>query len=335
MVGCRHGSKNTLDRNYLWLAERQGLEVRTGARVMAVRPLPFGAARGYEVEVDEADSGDPRGRRTPRRYRAERVVLAAGVLGTVPLLLRMRADPNGLPKLSERIGHGVRTNSEAVIAVVAPGSRVGEGPAITSIVPLGPDAALEPVRYPSGSGALRLLAVPHAADGPGPRRLAALVGTALRHPLRTVRALGVRDWGRDTLILLYMRADDSQLRLETTGAGRLRTRAAGERTPAAFLPEASAIARSVADHLGGVPMGFAMEAAANAPTTAHLMGGAVLSDDPRRGVVGPGHEVWGYPGLYVVDGSVLPANPGINPSLTIAALAERAVASMAADRSGV
>lgn len=328
MVGCRHGAKNTLDRNYLRLAEQQGLVVRTGTTVTAVRPL---RSSRYEVEVIERPRGDTRGRGHRRTFRSERVVLAAGVLGTVPLLLRMRADASALPHLSDRLGHAVRTNSEAVIAVTAPGIDVSEGPAITSIVPLGPGETLEPVRYPSGSGALRLLAAPLTSGRTLPQRLARLVAAKLRHPGRLLRAATVGDWARDTLILLYMRADDSQLRLATNRRGRLHSLPSsgpGTHPARASNPRAAALAQSIADHLGGFPSSFIMEALADAPTTAHLMGGAILSDDPRHGVIGPNHEVWGHPGLYVIDGSALPANPGINPSLTIAALAERAVASM-------
>jgi cholesterol oxidase len=314
MVGCRHGAKNTLDRNYLWLAEREGLEVRTGVSVTAVRPT----ASGYAIEAGE------------ERFEARRVVLSAGVLGTVPLLLRMRARPEGLPKLSAQLGQHVRTNSEALIGVVAPGLRVSDGVAITSLYQVDERSSLEPVRYPSGSGALRLLALPHAPGATVMRRLSATAGAALRHPLKTARALAVRDWGRDTLILLYMRADDRELRLDVTRRGRTITRPGSGTLPEAFIPDATRIAHQLADELGGQAMGFAMEIAAGAPTTAHLMGGAVVADSPAHGVVGPDHQVFGYPGLYVIDGSTLPANPGVNPSLAITALAERALAQISA-----
>ena len=156
MVGCRHNAKNTLDRNYLWLAERQGLEIRAETEVTAVRRN----GDGYVVEALQGRR--PFRRRT--RYRAPRVILSAGVLGTVPLLLRMQQDPDGLPELSPRVGHYIRTNSEVLMGVVAPDREMSDGVAITSILETGPRSTLEPVRYPEGSGALRLLQAPHAPE---------------------------------------------------------------------------------------------------------------------------------------------------------------------------
>ncbi len=319
MVGCRYGAKNTLDRNYLWLAERNGLEIRDFSEVTAVRPRDG----GYQVDVREGRRPWPR---RPRSYRAARVVLAGGVLGTVPLLLRLRNDPSGLPRLSPQVGEFVRTNSEVLMGVVAPGKEMSEGVAITSILRTGEHSTLEPVRYPSGSGVLRVLQAPHAPGETLARRLAAAARRVLRHPLRTLRAWLVRDWARRTLILLYMSTDDSHLRLRRRRSGTLTTDASSGRAPRASIPEATALGEAIADYVGGYPVSFAMETLAGTPTTAHVLGGCVMGDSPESGVIGPDHQVWNYPGLYVVDGSAVSANPGVNPSLTITALAERAMA---------
>lgn len=322
MVGCRYNAKNTLDRNYLWLAERQGLEIRADTEVVAVRPT----GDGYEVETRE-------GRRPILRrrgvYRAPRVVLAAGVLGTVPLLLRMREDPDGLPDLSPRVGHDVRTNSEVLMGVVAPDREMADGVAITSILETGDRSTVEPVRYPSGSGALRLLQAPHAPGETLVRRLAAAARRAIRHPIRTARAWLVGDWARRTLILLYMSTDDSRLRLRLRRGG-VTTDVSDGQAPRASIPEATAIGERVAEEAGGYPVSFVMETLAGTPSTAHILGGAVMGDGPGTGVIGPDHQVWNYPGLYVIDGSAVSANPGVNPSLTITALAERAAAALVA-----
>lgn len=317
MVGCRHGAKNTLDKNYLWLAERRGLEIRASTEVVAIRRVEG----GYAVEART-------GRRPFRRrttFRAPRVILAGGVLGTVPLLLRMRQDPDGLPQLSPRVGHAVRTNSEVLMGVVAPDREMANGVAITSILNTGDRSTLEPVRYPPGSGALRLLQAPHAPGETLMRRLAAAVRRVARHPIRTLRTWLVRDWARRTMILLYMSTDDSHLKLRLrNGSGPLTTDVSGGQAPRAAIPEATEIGESIAEEVGGYPVSFVMETFAGTPTTAHILGGCVMGDGPETGVIGPDHQVWNYPGLYVIDGSAVSANPGVNPSLTIAALAERA-----------
>ncbi|MGK7312123.1 MAG: GMC oxidoreductase [Candidatus Longimicrobiales bacterium M2_2A_002] len=322
MVGCRHGAKNTLDRNYLWLAERHGLEIRPNTEVVALRRIEG----GYEVETRT-------GRRPFRRrgtLRAPRVILAGGVLGTVPLLLRMRDDPHGLPELSPRVGDDVRTNSEVLMAVVAPDREMADGVAITSILNTGDRSTLEPVRYPPGSGALRLLQAPHAPGETLARRLAAAARRVVRHPIRSLRTLFVRDWARHSMILLYMSTDDSHLTLRLRkGTGSVSTDVSGGKAPRAAIPEATEIGESIAEEVGGYPVSFIMETLAGTPTTAHILGGCVMGDSPETGVIGPDHEVWNYPGLYVIDGSAVSANPGVNPSLTITALAERATGSLA------
>jgi cholesterol oxidase len=324
MVGCRVGAKNTLDRNYLWLAEQAGLDIRSESEVVAVRRV----GTGYEVDVREGVRPWPRRR---RRYRAQRVVLSGGVLGTVPLLLRMRASADGLPALSPRIGERFRTNSEVLMGVVAPDVEMSDGVAITSIFRTAQGATLEPVRYPPGSGALRLLQAPHA---PGETVLERLVGAArrvIRQPRRTLRAWLVRDWARHTLILLYMRPDDSRLTLGMRrGTRSLTTRADRGGAPAAAIPEATELAERIADQVDGYPVSFLMETLAGIPTTAHVLGGCTMGDSVDTGVIGPDHQVWNYPGLYVVDGSAVSANPGVNPSLTICAMAERAMAGIPA-----
>ena len=295
MVGCRHNAKNTLDRNYLWLAEKRGLEIRANSEAMAVRP----DGAGYRIEVKEG----PWPFRRRRVYRAPKVVLAGGVLGTVPLLLRMRQDPNGLPELSHRLGEFVRTNSEVLMGIVAPEREMADGVAITSILRTGPRSTLA-------------------------RRLAAAARRVLRHPIRTLRTWLVRDWARRTMILLYMSTDDSHLRLRLRGR-RLTTDDSAGKAPRAAIPEATEIAEEIARETGGYPVSFVMETLAGTPTTAHILGGSVMGDGPESGVIGPDHQVWNYPGLYVIDGSAVSANPGVNPSLTITAMAERAARALA------
>lgn len=322
MVGCRYNAKNTLDRNYLWLAEREGLTIRPESEVTWIRP----EAGGYRVDVLEGRRPWPRRR---RRYFADRVVLAAGVLGTVPLLLRLARSADGLPDLSPRLGEFVRTNSEVLTGVVAPAEdRMSEGVAITSMLHTGERSSLQPVRYPRGSGVLRLLQAPHAQGRTLLRRLVEAAAAVLRRPWRTLRSSFVRDWASHTMILLYMSTDDSHMRLRLRSTGGVTTRLAEGSPPVASAPEAGELAERVADRLDGVPVSFIFETLFGTPSTAHILGGCVMGATPDEGVIDADHRVWNYPGLYVVDGSAVPANPGVNPSLTITALAERALSKM-------
>lgn len=318
MTGCRVGAKNTLDRNYLYLAERRGAKVEAETTVHAVRPEAGG---GYRIET--------RGRAGTRRFYADRVIFAGGVMGTVPLLLAMRADPQGLPRLSERVGHAVRTNGEALLGVVAPDTDadLSHGVAITSILATDERSHLEPVRYGSGSGFFRLLTLPHA---PGAGALARLRGAArelVARPRLWWRALRVRDFARRSQVLLYMRTFDGTLRLRRGRFGRLVSDVEeGHAPPQAFFEEATELTRRWAERLGGVAVAMATETLRGAPTTAHVLGGCPMGATAQEGAIDAEHRLFGYEGLYVIDGSAVSANPGVNPALTIAALAERAMA---------
>lgn len=330
MIGCRHGAKNTLDLNYLYLAEKRGLRLEADAEVTWVRPLAQG---GYLVEARHGTSA--LGFRNERRhYRADKVIFAGGVLGTVPLLLRLSAAEEGLPRLSARLGQHVRTNSEALLGVVASQSReeMCQGLAIGSILHTDEHSHVEPVRYPRGSGFFRLLALPHVAGDTTARRLAGALGEWLRHPLRHVRAALVRDWASRTIILLYMRSTEGQLRLELCGRSRrgapsnaLTSVLSSGPAPRAAMPEADDLARRLARRTGGVVQSLLTESLLGRPTTAHILGGCCMGRSEADGVIDSAHRLFGYEGLYVVDGSAVSANPGVNPSLTIAALAERAM----------
>ncbi len=333
MTGCRYNAKNTLDRNYLYLAERRGAEVRAEHEVTWIRPLPDDAEGGYELEARTGLEW-PSWRRGRVTLRARRVILAGGVLGTVPLLLKLRESPAGLPQLSPRLGDFVRTNSEVLLGVVSRrrDRKMSDGVAITSILRTDPHSTLEPVRYAEGSGFFRLLQTPHA-PGNGPLgRIALSFVAAFRHPLATARAYLVPDWARHTMILLYMRTIDSHLSLRRRRTIRTGYRRGTDSTlasgpaPTAAIPEATELAERVAQKVDGYVGSLATETIFGIPTTAHILGGACIAGSPQEGVIAPDHQVFGYPGLYVVDGSAVPANPGVNPSLTITALAERAMA---------
>ena len=327
MTGCRFNAKNTLDKNYLHLAERLGLEVETETEVQAVRPRPEG---GYRVE---ALSGLPPGARKARVFEATNVIFAGGVMGSVDLLLRLKADPNGLPKLSDRVGHFVRTNSESLIEVVSEqrDHDLSKGIAISSILETDDHSHIEPTRYGAGSGFFRVLAAPHAPGATFWTRMAGVIGTTLRRPLAVFRAVTVPDFSKYSVILLYMRTLEGALQMKlgrsiTTGFMTGMTTELGEGpAPTASIPEATELANRVAEKVQGMPVSLVTETALGIPTTAHILGGCCMGATAADGVIDADHRVFGYEGLYVIDGSAVSANPGVNPSLTITALAERAM----------
>ncbi len=321
MVGCRYNAKNTLDKNYLHLAEGNGATIRPECEVVDVRPKGReDGSDGYEVLW-----------RPSTRFARERgsasargVVFAAGVLGTVKLLARLRR--KSLPGLSERIGMDVRTNSESLMGVMTfdRDAKFSDGVAIGSILQFDGHSFVEPVRYPSGSGFWRLFMAPVAHGRHWAARLARMLADLAAHPVRNARVYFARNWAEKTQILLFMRTLNSTLRLRP-GLFGLRTEKDRGAGPTAFMPEAKELAERYAREVNGKPMVLLSETLMGIPTTAHILGGAVMGRDRAEAVVDADNRLFGYKNLYVCDGSVISSNPGVNPSLTIAALAERAM----------
>ena len=329
MLGCRHGAKNTLDRNYLHLAEQLGLRLEADTEVTWVRPLDGG---GYEVEARHGTWALPV-LNTRKTYQARNVIFAGGVVGTVPLLLKLKDRPEGLPRLSDRVGDFIRTNSEVLLGVITQrrDRDLSQGIAIGSILHTDEHSHLEPVRYPAGAGFFRALMLPQAPGDTLAARLGNALGYLARHPVRTLRAYLVPDFAKFTMILLYMRTVDGHIRMRLgrglrTGFRRGAMTQAGDGPPAkAWAPEATDLAERVAKHLDGYPASLLTETLLGIPTTAHILGGAPMGATADTGAIDPQHRLFGYDGLYVIDGSAISANIGVNPSLTIAALAERAM----------
>lgn len=323
MTGCRVGAKNTLDNNYLYLAEQQGAVVLSETKAKHLSPRDDG---GYRVLTKSRDD--------TVAYTCDRLIVAGGVIGTLRLLLKMKEDPTGLPNLSDRIGYSVSSNSEALLAVVCPdkGTDFSKGTAITSILDTDEHSHVEPARYAKGSGAMRLLMMPHA---PG-RTLLARLWTAfvsvLRHPVRWWRVFFVRDFAKHMQVFGYMRTLEDTLRLRLGRSWRTAYRRSlvsevddPSKAPKAFMPEATDFAERFAEKVDGVTMNTFSETLFSIPSTAHILGGACMGTSAEDGVIDANHEVFNYRGMYVIDGSAVSANPGVNPSLTITALAERAM----------
>jgi cholesterol oxidase len=317
MVGCRYNAKNTLVKNYLFLAEKRGVQVRAEAEVRSLQPLAGG---GYMVT--HARPGILSG--APRRITARHVVLAAGVLGTLKLLLDCRDGAKTLPKLSPTLGRDVRTNSESIIGVRIPGGPdFSRGLAITAGVHPDGRTKIEAVRYPRGSDLMALLSVPLVSGRSLLARTARLVLETARHPLRVLRGLWPLRFARETIILLVMQTLDSRLSFVWR-----RRRIATERSlgsaPPVHVDAGNRFARALADATGGTAGGSIADVLGMS-VTAHVLGGCPMGRDAGEAVIDERHEVFGHPGLFVVGGAAVPANLGVNPSLTITAMAERAM----------
>ncbi len=328
MVGCPVGAKNTLPKNYLWFAERGGAEVIPERTVVDVRPLGRGdGSDGYAVVSERTGRWVRKDRRTTT---AAHVVLAGGPLGTNKLLQRCRHF-GSLPKISPRLGELVRTNSEAILAVTAPDDSVDFTKRVAISGSIYPDenTHIETVSYGHAGDSMSLLHTLLVGDGTRVTRPLKLAFAVLRHPLTFAKLFDPRGWSRRTIILLVMQTLDNAIALRPRpgrfGAMRLQTEQDPQKPNPTFIPVANEAAEWIAERIGGIPQSSLTEALANIPTTAHILGGVVIGRSPQEGVVDARHRVFGYENLLVCDGSVVPANVGVNPSLTITALAERAM----------
>ncbi|MFE3542809.1 GMC oxidoreductase [Nocardia sp. NPDC059177] len=326
MVGCKFGAKNTLVKNYLYLAEQAGAQVVPMTTVTALRPLPDGS---WDIATERTGAWI---RKEPKTYTAKQVVLAAGTLGTQKLLHAMR-DEQVLPDLSDQLGLLTRTNSESIVGAatktLAPGQDFTKGVAITSSIHPTPDTHIEPVRYGKGSNAMGLMQTLMVDGGGKIPRWLRFLGIVLMHPLLMLRFLSVKNWSERTIISLVMQHLDNSITTYTKRGlfGRRKltsTQGHGEPNPT-WIPAGNDVTRRVAEKIGGVAGGTWGEVF-NVPLTAHFLGGAAIGADREHGVIDAYHRVFGYPTLSVVDGAAVSANLGVNPSLTITAQAERAAA---------
>ncbi|XRQ05985.1 GMC oxidoreductase [Actinomadura welshii] len=327
MVGCRHGAKNMLTENYLYLAEKAGARVMPLSRVTTVRPRAGG---GYEVEIVRTGSFG----RDRKTLTAEQVVFAAGTYGTQKLLHKLKST-GVLPRLSDRLGALTRTNSEAILGGGRrngrPGPDFSRGLAITSSFHPAPDTHIEPVRYGRGSNLLALLQTLLVdGDRPGEThtpRILKFAREVVRRPRDLVQLFDVRHWSERTVIALVMQTRDNSITLRPKrGPFGWDVRASaghGEPNPT-WIPEGHEATRLIAEEIGGMPGGTWGDLF-DIPLTAHFLGGCAIGDSSETGVIDAYHRVYGHPGLHVVDGSAVSANLGVNPSLTITAQAERAM----------
>jgi cholesterol oxidase len=329
MVGCPHGAKNTLVKNYLYFAEKRGAQVMPERTVIDVRPLGSSdGSDGYEVESVRSGAWLGKERRV---QRARGVVVSAGPLGTNRLLQRCRVK-GSLPRISARLGELVRTNSESILAVTVPEDYPDDlikRVAITSSIYPDPHTHIETVTYGNDGNSMHRLNTLLVGDGTRATRPLKLIAQALLHPKRFAQVMFPKHWSRRTIIILVMQTLDNAIALRPHkgpfGSFWLKTEQDPERPLPTFIPIANQAAEWFAKRTGGIAQSSVTEALFNIPTTAHILGGAVIAPDPEHGVVDAHQQVFGYENLLVCDGSAVPANVGVNPSLTITALAEHAM----------
>ncbi|MBT2384893.1 FAD-dependent oxidoreductase [Streptomyces sp. ISL-11] len=332
MTGCRHGAKNTLDENYLHLAEQAGAVIHPMTTVVAVTEHRDGGHRVVTLPTDK------RHKAAPKVLRAEHVIIAAGTYGTQTLLHTMK-DKGLLPRIPGRLGHLTRTNSEALVGAQTDDHRYRRahgadrvdftrGVAITSSIHPNADTHIEPVRYGKGSNAMGLLSILQVPVGTRAPRALAFAARCARHPVQLARSLSNRRWSERTIIGLVMQSLDNSLttyrKREGFGKGLLTARQGHGAPNPKQIPEAAEAATLIAQEINGFA-GSNVGELMGTPLTAHFLGGCPIGSDPSQGVIDPYHRLYGHPGISVVDGAAVSANLGVNPSLTITAQAERAM----------
>lgn len=333
MVGCRVGAKNTLLKNYLWFAEKKGATVLAEHGVVDVRPLGASdGSDGYVVTTERPGAWLFRQRRT---FTSRGVVFAGGALGTGELLATLKHG-GSLPNISDRLGELVRTNSESILAVTLPDDRLKPWADVAISASIHPDhdTHIEFCTYGKGGDFMTFLLAPLTGNGTRLTRPLMLLREIVRHPLRFVRGRWPFGWSKRTLIVLVMQSSDNAMAFRARRRWLRRGWKIGTEQDAAkpnptFIPKANEAAEFLARHTGGIAHSGVLEATMNIPTTAHILGGAAIGADASRGVVDGRNRVFGYTNLMICDGSAMPGNPGVNPSLTITALAEHAMAQIA------
>lgn len=322
MTGCRHNAKNTLDKNYLFLARKNGAELISQSRVYSVSPLGSeDGSEGYSIKYRSSTGLLFAGK---KEVKSMGIIMAGGVLGTIRLLLNMKN--SGLKRLSPCVGTSIRTNNESLVLVHSKDKSkdFSKGIAIGSIFPSDENSHIEAVRYSSGSGFWKMMGVPLTHGSNIFVRIAKLFWRLITRTRGWLRIYVSKNFAKESMILLFMQHLDSTVQFRK-GLFNLRSVMSKGEAPSAFMPESKELAERTAEVIDGNPFVMVTEALTGTPTTAHILGGAVIGTDPENGVIDKDHQVFGYKNMLVCDGSAISANPGVNPALTITAMSERAI----------
>ncbi len=322
MTGCRHNAKNTLDKNYLYLAQKNGAKILAEHEVYNVIPVnKTDGSQGYEVSVKTSTTLFSK----RKKIKSKGVIFSGGVLGTVKLLLKLKE--KSLPNISDKLGEDIRTNNETLISVssLEKDKNYSKGIAIGSILNTDDNSHLEIVRYGEGSNAWKFAHLPYVTGSNVIIRLAKIALKTIKSPLTYFKVYVSNSWAKKTVVLLFMQTLDSTLKLKRSFFGNMTSTLSSGKKPTPFIPESIKLVKEYSKAINGISTSFALETLAGIPSTAHILGGAVMAEDSSKGVIDKNNHVFGYKNMLVIDGSMISANPGVNPSLTITAIAERAM----------
>lgn len=321
MVGCRYNAKNTLDKNYLWFAEKNGTQIEAERKVTDI-----GFENGlYSVTAERSTSWY---RKNKQVYKAKGLVISAGVLGTLKLLLAQKLDNKSLAKISDKLASNVRTNSEMIAGAAGAKVKINNGIAISSVIQADEHTHVEICKYPTNSGAMGLLAVPAVDETEGTSRKWKLIRELIFKPGRSLRWLTNKDFSKNSVFILVMQSVDNsmKMRLKKGLFGRkLIFDNKGEEKIPAYIPIGQEVTHRYAEKIDGFAENSTLEVLQNMSTTAHILGGCPMGATVAEGVVDNRFQVHNYPNMYILDGSIIPCNLGVNPSLTITTLSEYAM----------
>ncbi len=319
MTGCRRNAKNTLDKNYLYLAQQLGAEILAESEVTDVKPIDNqDGSDGYTIHY--------KSEKQQKTVQTKGVIFAGGVMGTMPLLLKIKE--KSLPQLSEKLGCSVSTNNEALINITTSNDNPQDftkGIAIGSILHTDENSHLEPTRYGHGSSFFKVMMLPMAYGSNIFSRLFKVLWEFLKAPITFFSILFAKNFATKTTILLFMQSVNTTIRIKKGRITPMKTVLESGQKPSAFIPEAQDLARRYGKIVGGKAMVSFAETLFGIPTTAHILGGAIMGKTKQEGVINANNEVFGYQNMLVCDGSMISANPGVNPSLSITAISERAM----------
>ena len=322
MTGCRNNSKNTLDKNYLYLAQHYGATIMAEHEVYDVVPIATADGKnGYEVLLKTSTQFFTK----KTTIKTKGVIFSGGVIGTVKLLLQLKT--KSLPNISDRLGEDIRTNNETLVSVstLDEDKNFSKGVAIGSILDTDENSHLEICRYGKGSNAWKLIHLPYVTGSNAFMRVLKVIASFLKSPVAYFKTYCTNSWAQKTVVLLFMQTLDSKLKLKINFLGFMNSTITSGKKPTPFIPESIKLIKEYSKAVNGISTSFAVETIAGIPSTAHILGGAVMGANASEGVIDQNNKVFGYENLYIIDGSMISANPGVNPSLSITAIAEHAM----------
>jgi len=322
MTGCRYNAKNTLDKNYLHLAQQLGTKILAEKEVFNVKTLGNeDGSDGYKISFKSSTGGNEK-----KFVTTKGVVFSGGVIGTIPLLLKLKE--TSLSNLSNLVGCNIRTNNESLMLVTSTNKNskdYSKGLAIGSILHTDENSHLEPVRYGDGSSFFRTLTIPTIHHKYALFRLLGILGLLFKYPIKLLKTIFATNYSKRTTVLLFMQTLDSTLRIKHGKITQMKTEKEEGPKPTAFMSEALTLGKRFGKEVNGIPYSNFTDILLGTPTTAHILGGAVMGKDISEGVIDKQCNVFGYKNMMVCDGSMISANPGVNPSLTITAISEYAM----------